>query len=47
LTVTAPDGGQILQTTPNQNAGFMNPDVVMFPCDSSKGPRFPAFGSEK
>jgi hypothetical protein len=47
LTVSAPDGAQILQTTPNQDAGFMNPDVVMFPCDSSKGARFPAFGSER
>lgn len=47
FTVVAPDGAQILQTTPYQNAGFMNPDVVMFPCDSSKGAKFPAFGSEK
>lgn len=47
FTVTAPDGGLILQTTPNQNAGFMNPDIVMNPCDGTKGSKFPAFGSEQ
>jgi hypothetical protein len=47
FSLTAPDGAQILQTTPNQNAGFMNPDIVMFPCDSSKGARFPGFGNEQ
>jgi hypothetical protein len=47
FTVTAPDGGLILQTTPYQNAGFMNPDIVMNPCDSTKGSKFPAFGSEQ
>ncbi|KEQ74208.1 hypothetical protein M436DRAFT_43521 [Aureobasidium namibiae CBS 147.97] len=47
FTLRAPDGSYILQTTANQNAGFMSPAIVQFPCDSSKGARFPAFGSEQ
>lgn len=47
FTVTAPDGASILNTTANQNAGYMNPAIVQFPCDSSKGAKFPAFGSEQ
>ncbi|KAG9665177.1 hypothetical protein KCU64_g169, partial [Aureobasidium melanogenum] len=46
FTMTAPDGATILQTTPNSNAGVMNADIVMFPCDTSKGAKFPAFGKE-
>jgi len=47
FTLTAPDGATILQTTPGQNAGLMGPAIVQFPCDSSKGAKFPAFGSEQ
>lgn len=46
FTLTSPDGATILQTTPNSNAGVMNSDIVMFPCDTSKGAKFPAFGKE-
>ncbi|KAG9856299.1 hypothetical protein KCU98_g1503, partial [Aureobasidium melanogenum] len=46
FTMTAPDGATILRTTPNSNSGVMNADVVMFPCDSTKGAKFPAFGKE-
>ncbi|KAI4726289.1 hypothetical protein E4T49_05916 [Aureobasidium sp. EXF-10728] len=46
FTMLAPDGAQILQSTTNSNAGSMNPDIVMFPCDSSKGKAFPTFGKE-
>lgn len=46
FTLTAPDGATFLQTTPNSNAGVMNSDIVMFPCDTSKGAKFPAFGKE-
>ncbi|KAH0037596.1 hypothetical protein KCU78_g1652, partial [Aureobasidium melanogenum] len=46
FTITAPDGATILQTTPYSNAGVMNADIVMFPCISSQGAKFPAFGKE-
>ncbi|THV69105.1 hypothetical protein D6D28_06141 [Aureobasidium pullulans] len=46
FTMWAPDGAQILLTTSGQNAGFMNPDIVQFPCDTSKGAKFPTFGKE-
>ncbi|KAI5272129.1 hypothetical protein E4T47_04511 [Aureobasidium subglaciale] len=46
VNVYAPDGAQILGSIPGANSGVMNPDIVVFPCDSSLGAKFPAFGKE-
>ncbi|KAI5204513.1 hypothetical protein E4T39_03600 [Aureobasidium subglaciale] len=46
INMYGPDGAQILGSTPGANSGIMNPDIVVFPCDSSLGAKFPTFGRE-
>lgn len=46
FTIYAPDGNALLQTTAGANTGSSTPDVVQFPCITSLGAKFPAWGSE-
>ena len=41
-----PDGSYSLSSTLWANSGYMSPDIVTQPCNSSLGAAFPAWGSE-
>ncbi|THZ73529.1 hypothetical protein D6C84_09655 [Aureobasidium pullulans] len=46
MNMYAPDGTQILGSNAGTNTGMMNPDIVQFPCDTTLGGKFAAFGKE-
>ncbi|PNS14701.1 hypothetical protein CAC42_1723 [Sphaceloma murrayae] len=43
LAVYGPDGGKILYSEEGANTGYSSKNVVQFPCDPSKGAKFPAW----
>ncbi|GAB7339093.1 hypothetical protein MBLNU457_5746t1 [Dothideomycetes sp. NU457] len=46
FNVFGPDGSLMLASTPNTNTGYMSPDIVTSPCNSTLGAAFPAWGAE-
>lgn len=46
LDVTAPDGSVVHQTTEGKSSATVGPNLVQFPCDSSLGGQFAAWGRQ-
>jgi len=46
LNVYGPDGVPVMYSNLGQGTGWASGNVVQYPCDSSLGPQFPAWGQE-